>query len=286
MDTVRSRDPEADQRMAFERDLRAAVARAMGDAASPPTLRERIIDAIRAHKGGLSAAERLRMVRPEDHPTVYRARPALRKQLWLAAAAAMVIVVGLLAMNPGGMIRWGPPVIASSGVPVNRITRFVSFTVDQHEGCAGFERHFKRKMTARTQADAIRTAIEILSKVPSVLELRSADLAAAGYHFAGLGPCAVPGRGRSVHMLYKPDPSIAPGAPVVSLFAQEDVGDLPFATDACFSNAPRDEAERASGGVTVTVWRKNGLIFYLVAPPLPSEIRRAFDAPEEERSLL
>ncbi len=268
------RDPEARERIAFEQSLRAAVARSMSSDAAPEALRTRIASAFKG-AAAPSPVEQLRLVRPEDHPKVYRDRLPFPKQWWLAVAAAVALVTGLLLFNPLGL-SMGPPTFA----------RIAAFTTQQHDQCALLSKPFNGKMTVRTEAEAVKAAIEILPKVPSVLELRSDDLAKAGYRFAGLGRCAVPGRGRSVHLVYKADPTIAPGAPHVSLFVQEDTGELAFEPNCAFTNKPSDPDAPAKGTGFVTMWRKDGLIYYLVAPPLPPDARRAFDAPSEERSIL
>jgi hypothetical protein len=137
-------------------------------------------------------------------------------------------------------------------------------------------------MTARTVAEAQKAAIELLSHVPEVLELKSDALSKAGYQFAGLGQCHVPGRGRSAHLLYKPDSTVAPGAPVVSLFIQEDTGELSL-EDFC---AYRKEGDPAKKRCCMTVWRADGLLYYLVTPKgTPAEARNAFSVPERERLL-
>jgi hypothetical protein len=232
-----------------------------------------------------STAHQLRIVRPEDHPKVYRSRLSFPRQAALAAAAALALVAGVLFFTPLGH-TWLRSPSNPTALAGGFLTRVVNFTYSQHTGCGDFGRLFDRKMTARTEAKALEAAIELLPRIPSVLEFRSADLAKQGYTFAGLGPCAVPGWGRSAHLIYKPDPTIAPNAPVVSLFVQEDKGHLLIDANVALTNRPTDAAALASCERCLTVWRKDGLIYYLVAPPLPVETRRAFDEPAQERSIL
>lgn len=256
----------------------------MSSVSAPADLRERVISAMRAAPAP-SAAEELRMVRHHDHPKAHRSRLSFPQRVALAAAAAIALVAGVLFFTPFGQTLLRSP-SNPTALTGGFLARVVNFTYEQHGNCHDFGRLFDRKMTARTEAEALKAAVELLPRIPSVLEFRSADLAKQGYTFAGLGPCGVPGWGRSAHLLYKPDPSIAPNAPVVSLFVQEDKGHLLIDGDVALTNRPTDAAALASCERCLTVWRKDGLIYYLVAPPLPVETRRAFDEPADERQIL
>ncbi|MBL8745991.1 MAG: hypothetical protein JNK58_06495 [Phycisphaerae bacterium] len=261
-------------RIAFERSLREAVGRVQSVETAPESLRTRIAGTLGVPSTA-ALSERVKPVFPREHPTIYRERLPWRRQLWLAAAAAVTLVTVLMLYGPL-RISFGPPTF----------TAIAAFTTEQHEGCAKLGSQFKSKMTARTESEARKAAIQILPKVPSVLELHSAELARLGYRFAGLGRCAVPGRGRSAHLLYAPDPAIAPGAPSVSLFVQEDTGELAIDPNCRYVHRPTDPAAPSRTTPGVTMWRQDGLVYYLVAPPLPAEVLRAFDAPDEMRSIL
>lgn len=279
-------DDQTNLRIAFERDLREAVGRVMGDARAPAELRGRVMHALAAEDSA-PEARGLRLVRAEDHPEIYKPAPTLRLQWWLAAAAAVALMAALVWFAPlkpsAGPSNHQATTVAGIGTTFVQVAGYVT---SEHGRCEGLGSWFEKKMTARTETEAAKAAIELLPRVPSVLELRSDALAKAGYHFAGLGKCAVPGKGRSAHLLYKPDPAIAPDAPVVSLFVKEDLGDMELPMNCCLTNKPCNPDELAACRCIVTAWRKDGLIYLLVAPPVSPEIRRAFDAPEQERSIL
>jgi hypothetical protein len=271
----------SDPRIAFERELRERVARAMSGSAAPAELRAKVHALLHeapahAHGGG-THTDRVH-----------------RRWRWRAAAgvAALVVIGGAVALvlpsrGPAHPSSGGAAApLVQSPAASERLTRLISFTSAQHDQCAMLGEAFNAKMKARTETEAQKIAIELLAKVPDVLDLRCAALAKAGYRFAGLGPCAVPGTGRSAHLIYKPDPAIAPDGPIVSLFVQEDAGDLPLEFDCALTNRACDANPIDTCACCVTMWRKEGLVYYLVAPPLPPDVRRAFDAPEREKSIL
>jgi hypothetical protein len=198
---------------------------------------------------------------------------------WLAAAAVALAAGGVWLASPSGPA--GGPLAQAPALAPERSMSLVQFATAEHSRCATLGTHFDRKMQARSLADAQKAAIELLTKVPGVLALRSVALEEAGYEFAGLGQCHVPGAGRSAHIIYKANPTLAPGAPNVSLFIQEDMGDLEIEPDVAFRSSQPD-----SQGMQLTVWRSGGLNYYLVAPQQFSpEARKAVDMPSRERAL-
>lgn len=259
-----------DPRVQFERDLREGVARAMSAELAPADLRDSIASMLKHHAASASS---LRTIdNHADHPTVYRARPTWKRQVWLAAAAAVMLVTALLLYGPVSRLG-APPTFA----------RIAAFTASQHESCESMGSRFNSKMTARSLTEAARESARILERVPTILEIGSEPLARAGYRFVGLGECAVPGKGASAHLVYVPDPSIAPDAPRVSLFIQQDSGQLAFDPALCMVKEPGSGADPTMG---IAMWRENGLIYYLVAERLPVETRRAFGAPAMERPII
>ena len=257
--------PPSDERgreaVRFERELREAVRRVMGSERAPSGLRERV-EAAMAEQN--STDTRDEPVRSLPFPSWAR-----RGGFWLAAAAAVAIGSSAIFMR-GGPAGSG----ASSTLTAQRATILVNFATGEHERCASFSDHFDGKMRVRTLAEAQTAAVELLQRVPDVLELGSKALAEAGYKFEGMGQCHVPGPGRSAHLLYRPDPTIAPGAPAVSLFVQEDTGDLTLAPACSYKrHCPKEKTG-------LTIWKKDGLIFYLVEPAGMSEaVRSAFAVP-------
>lgn len=261
----------------FERALRDAVGRSMGDAKAPEALRARVLalmaeqpaeqEHAAVHRHG--AHERGR----DADPGRAAAGRRPRSMRW-AIAAAMVALVGGAAVTQ----QW----LASPGVPLSseRASLLISFMSEEHNACADFGPLFERKMKVRDEAAAAKEAIELLARVPEVLELPGDEMDRAGYRFAGLGRCHVPGKGRSAHLIYKAQESLSPGAPAVSLFVQEDLGEISLENQCSY---------RSDGGDTrpcLRMWRKDGLVYFLITPKgTPDAIRRAFAVPEREELL-
>lgn len=272
-------DARVSERVAFEHALRDSVSRVMSDAPpAPDALRERILAALRGD-AEQQAPEPIPFrtpepARPSGHTGPFRLG-------WILAAAALVGVaaIALLVPNQTGV---GPSTTQRSAIlPAATAERLVSFLDSSHDKCANFGDVFKQKMIARTHAEAAEAAIAILPRVPDVLELPDERLAVLGYRFAGLGRCAVPGKGRSAHLIYR---SITEAdAVAISLFVQEDTGELPLeeGTKCYCAGLCKD------GKKQVTVWRREMLIFYLVAPAdLQPRAREVFGAPQEQQSLI
>lgn len=281
--TASSKDDAS--RIAFERGLRAACSRAMQGAPAPDSLRQSVLQAMRAEPFGTLKIAGAQSHEPpqraaqasDDGPISFPSRPPWMR-FGLAVAAMLAIAAGAFYVQRSAVLTPVTPVMLGE----QRATILADFANEQHQQCADFGPAFEGKMTARTVAEAQKAAIELLSHVPEVLELKSDALAKAGYQFAGLGRCHVPGTGRSAHLLYKPDSTVAPGAPVVSLFIQEDTGELTM-DDFC---AYRKEGDPTKKRCCMTVWRSDGLIYYLVTPKgTPPEARNAFSVPERERLL-
>lgn len=289
---ARQRDPSLAKRLDHEAGLRAACARSLGAASAPADLRERLARSMREAAAPESpasgtAATNLKLAHAADDSALpslnvgidNRRTRTMRWSGWLAAAAVALAAGGVWLASPSGPV--GGPLAQAPALVPERTMSLVQFTTDEHSRCAALGTYFDRKMQARSLADAQKAAIELLSKVPGVLALRSVALEEAGYEFAGLGPCHVPGAGRSAHIIYKANPTLAPGAPNVSLFIQEDMGDLEIEPEVAFRSAQPD-----SQGMQLTVWRSGGLNYYLVAPQQFSpEARKAVDMPSRERTL-
>lgn len=253
----------------FERGLRSAVKRSM------------LMSAPGAPDGLLERIQRAMVDAPShefDSEAPLKISQGVSGGWGLLAAAALVLTVGVALMMRGGigaLPQTGPGgAQTASIISGEEAARLVSFITRQHDSCAVFGEKFNKKMVARTEAEAAKAAIELLSAVPKVLELGSEKLATAGYEFAGLGRCFVPGDGRSAHLLYK---SKVDGAPSVSLFIQEDTGALRLEVDRFYCC---EQAEK--NGTTLSVWKREGFIYYLFTPDLEhaAGARELFGAPQ------
>lgn len=298
-EALRRQDPSIDRRVAFEVALKQRVGRAAAEhpsAKAPDSLRASILDSFRNEPHALPTRHDTLADRAAAHHHLRDHRSGRRMGLFYGVAASVALVAAVLgyvslqrpASSGPGQLAIGVQNASTAGpIPAGRVMHFVSFTNDQHDMCAGFGEAFDSKMTARTHAEAQAAAVELLKKIPSVLELGSKPLMQAGYTFAGLGRCSVPGSGRSAHLMYKPDPTIRPDGPVVSLFVQEDMGDLPLELDTTYTTKGCKTSSLESCTCIVRVWRRDGLVYYLVAPAnLCDEACRAFSSPTREKQLL
>jgi len=272
---------QVSDRVAFEHALRDSVARVMGDAPpAPDALRDRILRAL--HENPEQPAPEPIPFRPSE-PAKPSAHTGPFRLGWILAAAAMVAVTAIVLWvpNQGGPSALGPGPQRGSIIPAATAERLVSFLDRNHDKCANFGDVFKQKMVYRTHAEAAQAAIEILHRLPEILELSDQRLVVLGYEFAGLGRCGVPGTGQSAHLIYRPIAVIE--GPAISLFIQEDTGELPLeeGTTCYCAGLCKD------GKKQITVWRREGMVYYLVTPAvLHDKAREAFGAPQKQQPLI
>ncbi len=249
--------PDLAARVDFERSLKPRVSRAMCDPAlAPESLRRRVIAAL--------AAER-----EETEPRTLPLRPmqdgAPRHLLprWAALAATIVLVAGV------GFMSWSFANRAGVFGPPTAV-QLASFVSAEHDRCSKFSDHFKSKFTERSPDRAEAAAAEILGSAPAIITMPVAGLRDGGYEFAGIGRCAVPGRGDSAHLLFADGTTEA--ANTISLFIQVDTGQLPLDVGTCYG-CPLSETVKHSP----VIWRDGGFLFYLFADD-PSGLKRAEEA--------
>lgn len=262
-----SSDPLLAARVDFERTLRVGVRRVMDEPASAP-------EAVAARVRGVLAAE-AREREPRTLPL--RAFETVSSRRWLsrwaglaaaAAIAAAGVYFGYQSVHRAGWL--GPPTAIE----------LASFIRREHAECAKFEDHFNSKFVERRQEHAEEAAVRILGALPPVVKLPVAGLETGGYRFMGIGPCAVPGRGDSAHLLFA-DGEHA-GARTISLFVQVDTDQLALQPDASYT-CPSSGASSSSP----VIWRQGGFIYYLFADD-PRSLRVAEEAlrtPAVERRM-
>src|SRR5262249_47458531 len=153
-----------------------------------------------------------------DTPATSLVSPLRNRRVarWLALAAA----IGLVAVATYFLARPSTSVPAEGQlVTAWHRMALASFVGGQHKECElhadMVANHFR--ITSLDKAPA--ALAEVLGKAPNL-----GRLAESGLTFKGAGPCAVPGRGRSVHMVFE---AVAPAgqqaAPaLVSIFVQQD----------------------------------------------------------------
>lgn len=256
-----------DASIAFEKALRESVGRVMGNKSAPDALRQRIAAALAAAPEP-AAADTGALRTPMGDTASRSFWSGTRRRFALAAMLALVVTAAIVASFQFSLFR-------GSG-----ISAAIHFIDNEHDRCATFGKAFERKFTATTDADSIRTAVEILNSIPSVLEFPIASLQQAGYEFAGLGGCRIPGDGKSVHLIYR---SSRQAVEPMSLFIQVDTGATDLAEGRSYIHHLADEADQ-----TICIWRIDGFIYYLFT--IGDEARRvagaAFRAPAAEEPLV
>ena len=228
------REPQEAGVIEFERRLRAEVELAASE-----------------HEAPASAALRDRVARL-THDAPRTSGRVIGRRAWLAAAAYVAIALGLVVVR--GL---GPPPRPSHGERLSEPHRasLVSFLSSQHEDCerlggllsGGFE-------IARVE-DAPSALSELLGAPPELGGLPAEDV-----RFLSAAPCAVPGRGASIHMVFE-----TASAGLVSLFVQQDAEEILIEEGVAHWLRPQDASDALIDGARTLVWRQRGLVYYLVS---------------------
>jgi len=232
--------PEDRARIDSERGLRAHVARfgARAPAASSD-LRERI--------AGILAGE----AEEADAPVIRRTD----RSFWQRSLAPLAIAASLLLVVSASLVIRQAAVTTGGGW-MNEVfgAEVAGFVDREHDRCVELDDATNLKFVTSTLEGASELMVERLGSAPAMI-----DLSVRGLTLAGAGGCHVPGDGRSVHLLYRPTSEA--GTPV-SLFVQREVSGFEGAdSNSLCIQRPRDERDE------VLVWRRDGLIYYLVCPP-------------------
>lgn len=225
-------DPDAIRRVLAQRRLRQAASRSVR-AATPP-----VPAALRAR---LQALQPPVVPRPPVDPTGDRLRRIGRRALVVAALAAC-LVLGVLV----GRMLGVRPASHDGVVPAS----FVLAVTRTHVDCSRYEDHSHPPEFPAEEAavpEAIRRRLGRQAFLP--------DLSSTGYRFAGAGACTVPGAS-TVHIVFRATASGTVDS--VSLFIQPDVGQAAVKPETVYRLSGAESAH------PVLLWRRDGLIFYLV----------------------
>lgn len=238
----------AEARLAFERDLREAVARAMGgsESAAPAELRERIGAMLRASDGGRQRAGVIQTPMGDTR----------ERSFWggigrVLAVAAVLVLCATAVIVSSRQVTGPPP---GHALQAGLLTSFVH---DQHDLCRTDPVYSAAKFTAKDLKSALALARDHLGAVPALIERGFKGLKRIGFRFAGMGRCAVPGEGPSVHVVFKDDDA---GGRMVSLFIQVDRHQWVLA-DSHYALL-HDGLE---GGQVVVAWRDDQFLYFLIA---------------------
>lgn len=172
--------------------LKAAVRRAWSQESAPPQLRAKITTLI-AGMGDTDAGE-AETAEPAPSMRLPERQGGWRLPPWVgyAAAAVVLLAVGLISIQMIGTDTPSPGPTVAGGLPVS----FISDLVKTHDRCCNFANHHTID-APRDDIDAIREDLEDrLGKPVWVF-----DATADGWHFRGAAICRVADR-RSAHLLY------------------------------------------------------------------------------------
>ncbi len=247
-----------------ERSLRVATSRCMCTSCpcAASDLRSKILTAVRDDERASSSA-------PSSAPAPVASRPdaddrgpflfrAFRHNFAFAAAALIVLatVVGFLIL----------PTIAPNHntwpLEDGARVQLVNFLGGEHVKCAPAGRYADLKLTIRDPEPA---AAFIAQWTPDAARVMTA--AGADYRFLGVGHCAVPGAGDSMHMVLAPTDGSHSS---ISVFLQDASSRDPQAM-------PRTVAQLGdtADGQVIRVFRHNDCLVYVVAPTDEAALRVA-----------
>ena len=240
-------DADLDRRLAFEGDLRARVSHAMGPVEVPADLRARIAAAMAETDVDDADAE------TTDSPDVITTPLGETRDpsFWdgtMGVVARWAAVAAVLALAATVIITAGRSAFTSP-YSQGQATALVGFIGGEHDRCGEFGSHYDRKMSYQSLEDARAAAARILGTNPDSMDFQS-SLEAEGFNFAGLGRCAVPGGGSSIHLMYRR----AGDAQPISLFLQTGADRSLDIPDACCLVDGADE---------LIIWQSKGVRYYL-----------------------
>ncbi len=291
--------PEDRAVIEFEQHLRQSIAANVsvsGGAGGGPSaaLRNRIHQMLGSPElGGPSSAS----IPFATHPSTIRAHwirshPAR----WLAIAASVAVVAGAMYFTVLQLPRNVEPTAAQQAINPSHRVALVSFVSSQHEECELHAGMIGMKLRIDSLDKAPAAFREVLGRTPDL-----GRLAASGLKFKGAGPCAVPGRGTSVHMVFDvggdagaADASVDGRTPLVSIFIQQDTGELNIEPGRTYRLTPSGDtsASTTSGSAAGTpadifVWKADGFVYFLSSTyePAMERARLALGAKEPSGSL-
>ncbi|GAB4554933.1 MAG: hypothetical protein Tsb0013_17630 [Phycisphaerales bacterium] len=270
-----------DRRLAFESALKDSVARVMGEDVRAP-------EALRASVAAMFAAEHATEHATEDVPDVLVAAGVDTTDRsfwsggagrWLPIAAVLALVITLVGVGASSFLT---PQTVNSQFTVTRASNVIEFVPSAHTYTITCDpATFAEKFTQVSIDDAVTYAGTYLGGVTGDLRTKLVSLDKAGFRFVGMGPCAVPGEGKSVHAYFEHE---ATGTGV-SVFIQQldEPGFDKMCEKHCFGASCEDGAAK-----NLYVWKCSGYLHYLYSPDaeVTESARAAMDAPSKVASLM
>lgn len=267
------RRPEDQAVIAFERRLRETVV-AASQMSAPAALRDRI-----TAMG--SAAP------PDDSsrtfPTVLtRSRLRFSQPVrWFAVAASLAILAG-----GAFMILRQPGLGRNNGIQLAQRyrTSLVTFISAQHEECEVHADMIGMRFKTTKLAEVPTEFGRVLGSTPDIGQVNN-----SGFKLLGAGPCAVPGRGKSVRMVLESTADAQPNGgrgSIVSIHIQQDTGELDLEAGRTYRLVDKI-APKGSAPAEIFVWRRDGFIYFLTSKSEPAMqmARAAFGAKEPSGTI-
>lgn len=269
--------PEDQGVIEFERQLRRSVADAAVSESTPSRLRDRI-HALSTASGTTGGSDRgsipFSSVPAQSHRSF---RQPLR---WLAIAASVAVVAGgafMVIRSPG----IGRP--ADVQIAQQFRTSLVSFIGAQHDECEVHADMIGSRFKTTKMAEVPTEFAHVLGTAPDIGHIDSPD-----FKLLGAGPCAVPGRGKSVRMVLEctaeKDNAGSRGS-LVSIHIQQDTGELALENGKTYRLT--DQTSTGDHTSEIYVWRRDGYIYFLTSrsEPAMQMARAAFGAKEPSGTL-
>ncbi len=234
-------DPGLAAGIAFEQHLREATGRVMGAVAVPAGLGDRVRAAVAADD---ELGESLETLSEKT-----KQRSFWTRRSWVGALAA-VLVLGLSAALIFEATRvMNVPLDAGQLVYRQQLAGFLT---DQHDECCEDAKRAESKLTlsnpsAFEEEMTRRLGLPVEVPVPGD---------SGSLHFAGGGPCHVPGEGPSGHVLYK-----AEFGPEISVFVKPDNGELPLKPGKTYA---LNTKECGVPGARILTRVKDGVMYFFV----------------------
>jgi hypothetical protein len=263
-----------DQRVIdFERELRVSVAASASETA-PTALRDRI-----AAMSSTAGTDRASLPLPSAHTLPHRRFS--RSILWMAIAASVALVAGGAFLT----LRQHDYVPADGALITQQYrTSLVSFIGTQHQECEVHADMIGMRFKTTKLVDVPSEFAKVLGSTPDIGHIEG-----SGFKLLGAGPCAVPGRGKSVRMVLESTADAQPNGgrgSLVSIHIQQDTGELNLEQGKTYRLV--DKAAAAGSPVAdIYVWRRDGFIYFLTSESEPAMqmARAAFGAKEPTGTL-
>ncbi len=267
------RRPELQTVIAFEKRLRETVVSASRGSA-PGALRDRIT-AI----GSDCSSDQVSL----PVPTV-QTRPRRRFSQpvrWFAVAASLAILAG-----GAFMILPQPESGRTDDVQLapHYRTSLVTFISAHHEECEVHADMIGMRFKTTKLGDVSAEFSRVLGSTPDIGHVEE-----SGFKLLGAGPCAVPGRGKSVRMVLEStsgDPPSGGRGAIVSIHIQQDTGELDLERGRTYRLVDTI-APKGSAPAEIFVWRRHGFIYFLTSNSEPAMqlARAAFGAEEPSGTI-